>query len=352
VTGEIARSYSDMGIGDIWYRCHLVKEIECLTPHLIEKATWYVPCARPYPRWAGPTRVFKLSLWLGFVTGYVTISFPMWQVVKITKHIFTETAQNQAYVSLSKCLLNFWAIILEESASNNPPNVAAVRALFLAWVLYCWAMNTVYQTYLTSFLIDPGLQHQLASEDAILNSGIEYGIPTVSLSIYPWLGEGRYRHMKYFDNPKSVIDTVANGKLAFQGSNFPMEYLIADKYMDADGRPRICDIEDGLAIGIVTIFVPKGFPFKAKYEKVISSFAQAGLVNFWWKNLKYEVTLEKVGDSSLLPEEYVTLRMEHMQSAFYFLLLGYALSVISFLLELSCHFLKQHKIKSLSVNGN
>jgi hypothetical protein len=28
VTGEVARSSADIGMGDIWYRCHLVKEIE------------------------------------------------------------------------------------------------------------------------------------------------------------------------------------------------------------------------------------------------------------------------------------------------------------------------------------
>lgn len=273
-------------------------------------------------------------------------------MVKITNNIFTETAQNQAYASLSKCLLNSWATVLEEPASSNPLNVAAVRALFLVWVLYCWAINTVYQAYLTSFLIVPGLQHQLASEDAILNSGIEYGVATHALGMYPWLGERRYRHMKYFDHPESVADTVTNGKLAFLGAGFSMEYLIGVKYMDADGRPRICDIEDDLAAGIVTIFVPKGFPFKAKYDKVLSCFAQAGLVNFWWENLKYEVTLEKAGDSNLLPGEYVALRMEHMQSAFYFLLLGYALSVMSLLLELSCQYRKQHKIKRIKVNRN
>jgi len=352
VTGEIARSYADIGIGDAWYRCHLVKEIECLRPHLIDRDRWYVPCYRPYPRWTGPTRVFKLSLWLGFVTGYVTISFTMWKAVKITNNISSQAAQDQAYASLAKCLLNLWAIVLEESASNNPPNVAAVRVLFLSWVLYCWAINTVYQAYLTSFLIDPGLQHPLASEDAILNSGIEYGVATHALGIYPWLGERRYRHIKYFDNPESVIERVANGKLAFMGSVFLMEYLIAVKYMSADGRPRICDIKDDLTAGIATIYVPKGFPFKARYDKVLSSLAQAGLVNFWWENLMYEVALEKAGDSNLLPGEYVALRMEHMQSAFYFLLLGYVLSVMSFLLELWCQYRMQHKIRRIKFNRN
>jgi ionotropic kainate glutamate receptor 3/ionotropic kainate glutamate receptor 5 len=352
VTGEIARSSADIGMGGTWYRCHLVKEIECRRPYLIDKVKWYVSCARLYPRWMSLTRVFKLSLWLGFVAGYVTIAFIMWQVVKITSNISTEAAQNQAYASLAKCLLNFWAIILEESASNNPPDVAVVRAVFLAWVLYCWAINTVYQAYLTNFLIDPGLQHQLTSEDEILNSGIEYGAPANASSLQHELSGERYRHLKHTDNVESIGDRVVNGTLAFLCSMFVTEYMIAVKYMDADGRPRMCDIKDDFAAGIVTMFVPKGFPFKARYDKVLSSLVQSGLVNFWWENLKYVTTLEKAGDFNPPPGEYVALTMKHLQSAFYFLLLGYAISIMSFLLELSCQCRKRYEIKRIRGNRN
>jgi len=162
ITGEIARSYSDIGMAKLWPVCHLVKKIECLRPYLIDKIRWYVPCATSYPRWMSLTRVFRLSLWSAFVTAYVVVSVVMWKVVKITSSISTKAVQNQAYTSLPKCLLNFWAIILQESASNHPPDVAAIRAVFFGWVLYCWAVNTVYQAHLTSFLIDPGLQHQLS----------------------------------------------------------------------------------------------------------------------------------------------------------------------------------------------
>jgi hypothetical protein len=344
VTGQIATSSSDIGIGDMWYRCHLVKEIECLRPHLIDKARWFVPCARPYPRWMSLTRVFKLSLWLGFVIGYVMMSFIMWQVVKVTSNISTQAVQNQAYTSLAKCLLNFWAIILEESASNNPPDVAVIRAVFFAWVLYCWAINIVYEAYLTSFLIDAGLQQQLDSEDAILKSGIEYGAASSAFSLYPGLSERRYRHMKYIEEAETIGDSVANGTLAFLSSVLITEYVIATKYTDTDGRPTMCDIKGDFAAGIVTIFVPKGFPFKARYDKVLSFLAQAGLVDFWWEDLKYAAILERALDFNLPRGEYVVLTMEHLQSAFYFLLLGYAMSVTSFLLELSLQHLRGKKL--------
>jgi hypothetical protein len=269
----------------------------------------------------------------------------MWQVVRITSNISTEAAQNQAYTSLPKCLLNFWAIILEESASNHPPHVAATRAVFFAWVLYCWALNTVYQAYLTSFLIDPGLQHQLASEDEILTSGIECSTATGVIILYPELKGKRYIHMNSTVEVDSAQGRVADGTLAFLYANFPVEYNIALKYKDANGVPSICNIKDDFAFNLVTIHVPKGFQLKAKYDQVLLHLLQAGLVNLWWEDLMYTAALEGARDFGSPPGEYIVLTLKHLQSAFNCLLLGYAMSVLSFLIELSCHRRKQYKLE-------
>ncbi|GFG32739.1 hypothetical protein Cfor_12152 [Coptotermes formosanus] len=345
VTGEIARSYSDIGIAGLWHRCHLIKQIECLRPHLIDKVRWYVPCATSYPRWMSLTRVFEVSLWSGFVATYLIVALVMWQVVKLASSISTKAAQNQAYTGLPKCLLNFWAIILEESASNHPPNVAAIRAVFFAWVLYCWAVNTVYQAYLTSFLIDPGLQHQLASEDEILNSGIECTTETGIIFLYPELKGTRYRHMNSTVEVDSAQTRVAEGTLAFLYATFPVEYNTALKYKDANGVPSICKIKDDFAFNLITIHVPKGFQLKAEYDQVLLNLLQAGLVSLWWEDLKYTAALEGAREFGSPPGEYkyIVLTLKHLQSAFYFLLLGYAMSVLSFLSELSCQHRKWYK---------
>ena len=345
VTGEIARSFSDIGIADLTYRCHLVKEIECLKPYFIDKFRWYVPCATSYPRWMSLTRVFSLSLWLAVVTAYVVVSTVMWKVVKITSIISTKAARNHAYTSLPKCLLNFWAIILEESASNHPPDVAAVRAVFFGWVLYCWAVNTVYQAHLTSFLIDPGLQHQLSSEDEILTSGIEYSTVSSLVVLYSDLKGTRYRHINNTVDVDLALGRIAEGTLAFLYYKFPVEYNIALKYKDANGVPSICKIKDDFVTYISTIFVPKGFPLTPKYNRVLLALMQAGIVNWWWEQLKYTASLEGARKFGSPPGEYIVLTLKHLQSAFYFLLMGYAISLLLFLIELSCRHHKRFKLK-------
>ena len=337
VTAEILRGYSDLALVGWFYRCHIINEIECSFPYIIDETRWYVPCAKPYPRWMSLTRVFRYSLWLGFLTAYVIVALVLWQVVKIRNRISTEPIENQAYTSLVKCLLNFWAIILEESASNNPPHVAVIRGIFLMWVLYCWAVNTVYQTYLTSFLIDPGLQHQLSSEEEILQSGIAYGIPTTMVSILPGLSDNRYRRKLRCDDVAVCQHRLATkGDMALFFTKYNNEYMAALRYMDGDGKPLVCQFDGPYYRQYVVIPVPKGNPMLDAYNNIIRLVHQAGLIEKWWKDLKYTATLSSAKDFNLPVGEYIKLTLEHLQSAFYFLFLGYIMSVISFLAEKLC----------------
>jgi hypothetical protein len=47
--------------------------------------------------------------------------------------------------------------------------------MFVVFILYCSAISTVFQMFLTNFLVDPGYENQLTSLDEILDSGIEFG---------------------------------------------------------------------------------------------------------------------------------------------------------------------------------
>ena len=190
--GEIIRGYSDLALDNFWYKCHVINEMDCLVPHYVDSARWFVPCAKPYPRWTSITRVFKAYFWLGFLAAYVTVSLFMWIVAKLYYKMHSSDTHNEAYSNIIKCFLNFWAVILEESPSDEPPQVPPIRCVFLMWVLYCWAVNTVYQTFLTSYLVDTGLQRQITSEEELLQSGIKYGIHKSVLFHIPHLASKRY----------------------------------------------------------------------------------------------------------------------------------------------------------------
>jgi hypothetical protein len=335
LSGEIATGYSDIALDNFWYKCHIINDMECLVPHVIDSARWFVPCAKPYPLWTSITRVFKAYLWLGLLVAYIIVALFMWLVVTIRNTFPSPYASNKVYTHVVKCFLNFWAVILAYSAPNFPPQELSAQCVFLMWVIYCWAVNTVYQTFLTSFLVDSGLESQISSEEELLQSGIMYGVHKSILAHMPHLASKRYRRRIDCITLEECQDRTAfKGDFAFLFSALNMEYVTAERYTDGNGKPLICIFDEVVTSQIISIPVSKGLPMFDEFNDIIQHVIEAGLLEQWMKNIKYTATLTSARDFSPASREYTRLTLEHLQSPFYFLFFGQALSVITFTAEL------------------
>ncbi|KAJ9595070.1 hypothetical protein L9F63_013635 [Diploptera punctata] len=350
VTGEIARGERVTAPVDFWNKCHLVPELECSVAFIIDHIKWWVPCAKQYPRWTAMTRVFKPSLWLTFLLAWVSVAICMSLVVTANYKINTDVSNehNQSYTSLIKCMLNFWAVILEESASNNPPHMPAVRAMFLSWVLYCWAVNTVYQSFLTSFMVDPGVQHQLSSPEEVYASDLDIGFIKAIVTIFPELNAKKYRCSTHCENNTVCHMRVAyDSNLAIMFSEVSMDYLIASKYITKENKPLICTFDYIFGTQPVVLPFMKGYPLLPLIDDLILHILQSGLFDFWTKQIFYISTLEALKDTETVDSEYVKFSLEHLESAYGFLVLGCVFGLFLFIGE-NVHFnyLKKKTINS------
>ncbi|PSN50896.1 Ionotropic receptor 574 [Blattella germanica] len=326
--GEVSRGLSDMTIMGFWNKGDK-PGLEYSTTYVIEHLNWFVPCAKPIPRWKSLIRVFKLSLWLGFLAAYVIVSKLMSLIAKWSNN----SSENQAYSSFGRCLLFFWAIIVEESASNNPPNVTAIRLVFLTWVLYCLAVNTVYQTFLVSFLVDPGLEHQLSSETEIIESDLALGIlESIGDCCVP--NFDRYPRRDPCEDYIRCMDKMAfKNELALIFAQYNAEHFIHTRYMGDNGLPLVCKLPQEISIQFIATPFTIGSFFLEWYDKMVHCAIQAGLFKYWWDSLEYTTTLTTAMKFKV-DDEYDMLSMEHLESAFIFLLLGSAVSSIIFVGEI------------------
>jgi hypothetical protein len=206
------------------------------------------------------------------------------------------------------------------------------------------AISNVYQTYLTSFLVDPGLEHQISSDEEVINSGMEYGVPAPVLSVVPDLTGHRYRHLLHCNDHKVCQDRIAfRHDFSYIYSTISMDFTIAARYTDGDGKQLICSFEDIFSSQLITIPVPKGYVMLDRFNSIILHLLQAGITEQWFKDIKYTTSLSSRVETDLLSGEYTKLSLLHMQSAIYILLLGLFLSVIFFLSEMlfsrNVHFL-------------
>jgi hypothetical protein len=79
--------------------------------------------------------------------------------------------------------------------------------------------------------------------------------------------------------------------------------------------------------------VQKGSSLLKKFNTIISHVIEAGLVNLWWKDLKYVATLRAAKVFEAPNSEYTAMTTEHFQSAFFVLAFGSLLAVLCFVWE-------------------
>jgi hypothetical protein len=128
--------------------------------------------------------------------------------------------------------------------------------------------------------------------------------------------------------------TAFKGDLAFVFSALNMAYVTAERYTDGNGKPLICTFDEVIVSQIISMPVPKGLPMLDEFNHIIQDMIEAGLLELWLKEIKQTATLTSAKDFRLSTGEYNKLTLEHLQSPFYFLFLGYALSVTTFIAEL------------------
>jgi hypothetical protein len=236
ISGEIIDHLSDVAVCGMVLDNIRSKSADVTVPHAGFEMSWHVPCAKPVSRWASLTRVFTSFLWLGLFLIYAIFSVFMW----MTLHV-QGAAQRGHCMNLETCFLNLWGVILGVSASNSVPNITVVRFIFLLWIWNSLAANTVYQTFLTSFLVDPGLQDQLNTKDELVNSDLKLGFHSYIAMRFKELLTDRYKRRVISDDMDQCVERLdVEGDLAFFISKFVGGYKASFTFVRSDGKLGFC----------------------------------------------------------------------------------------------------------------
>jgi hypothetical protein len=124
--------------------------------HYVSGLLWIVPCAEPFERWTSVSRVFSASVWL---LTFITIALSAVFVYSISKWRPQFLEEVDHYRTISHFFYNVWATLLGTSVPKMPVT-DHLKIFFVMLVLYSLAINTLFQAFLTSYLIEPGFRKQ------------------------------------------------------------------------------------------------------------------------------------------------------------------------------------------------
>jgi hypothetical protein len=106
-------------------------------------------------------------------------------------------------------------------------------------------------------------------------------------------------------------------------------------WTDENKRPLLCEIEGGdFAKLDVGFYVSKGSPALEYINEIIDRIVEAGILAKMKIRLFHVLKTQIRVNSPAFADSYFDIKIRHLQTAFHFLLLGYALSIGCFVLEI------------------
>ncbi|KAJ9594250.1 hypothetical protein L9F63_014327 [Diploptera punctata] len=330
VFGEVVRGVSDativMNVLDIVRASFAVP----VYPHIGLNLAWNVPCAKPMPRWSSLIRIFSPSVWLELCFTYIAAS------VFICIYSRLQLLMPRNYSNLQECFLNLWAVIMNVSVSSCIPTRNLFRIMFIFWVLYSFVITNLYLAFLTTFFVDPGLESELKAEEDLLKTDLSLGFHPHMAYRHSELKSLPYRKQIVFEDTRNGIRRLALKKdMAFLISTFVGSYSAIFLYPTADGKPGFCQLKEEFSRLWICIYLQKGSPLQETFSKNVLKVWESGMFEKWNRDIIYSGMLsarKRIHQSE--GSGFAQFSLEHLQAAFYSLILGYLISLAIFVFEL------------------
>jgi hypothetical protein len=335
--GDVLYERADIGFAAWPLHPRLLTVMDATKSYFRDDWVWWVPCAKKVPRWKSISMVF-LPTWMILL---VSIIIAAAVIMCLAKRQPTEI---KMYRNCVNCIFNVWATVLGV-VTPLMPRTLPVRMFFISWIWFCLTINVIFQTFLTTFLIQPGLQQQMDSIEEILASKIKYGYNQgFDMFVQESADELSKIIMKNRvacnegDEPPCLDWVAYHDNFSLLCSKTLLDFRLASQYFDENGKPLICQA-GGLFFPLnYVIYMAKWNPLLNRFNDMLTRLSESGII---LKCMEFDLYLKRVhagiAGRKTLAGEYYDLSLEHSQGIFAVLLPGIALSVVVFFLELFYH---------------
>jgi hypothetical protein len=332
---------SDMAIGNLLLNPVTASFGDPSIPYMFTNIQWFVPCPKPALRAEKIKAMFATSVWLIMSSIFILMPVVFWSMARTPWQctIFN----SNTYLSLLDCLQMTWAILLSVCVPKLP-QTNLFRTVFMTYVWYCFAINTVFQSYITSYLAQPGYGTQIKTLQELDKSNLIIYIPDIVQEVVFYTSYETYYKIKI---PTEKSPTISDSFMRLIKDNdvatigFPLlaEYFLAKEGKFGNYKQYVCTIDENIVMTGLSIYFAKGNPLLNRVNAVLRRCLESGLIEKYKSELMWNTRLENSHKSREHANKasdhiYFVFTLLHMRIAFLILTAGYALSSLAFLAEL------------------
>jgi hypothetical protein len=224
---------------------------------------------------------------------------------------------------------------------NTQPRSAPLRLFFFCWVCYSVAISTLFQAYLTTFLIEPGYEEPIKTLQQMLTSDLKFG----------YIDE---QEVLFNNVPDSVDSAIINNAVrcpdsgacfnwaaVYQNTSIIFDTLNVEicrdmgKLTDENKRPLLCELEDGGIASLERVLlVFRGSPFLELINDIIDHTVVSGILTHMNKKYLLKEGMLTMSNDFAFDDTYIVFGVRHLQTAFCLMLVGYLVAFACFVAEI------------------
>jgi hypothetical protein len=222
------------------------------------------------------------------------------------------------------------------------PRTPSLRSLFLTCVGFSLAFSTVFQAFLTTFLIDSGYKTSIQNVDEMFALGIKLTYPEEYNDIVESGDEtekSKVERNRVCCPPK--LDCAIWAINLINVSILIHDTIAEENYANVvclgeNKETMLCRLEDGICYskryGMIMFY---GDPLMGRGNKDIERVFQPCIHNYWipYRLNLFQIRARKIAVVHPL-DGYYNFNLYHMQPASCLLLIGFCISAFCFTLEL------------------
>jgi len=325
-------------------------------PYQFNTFKWFVPCPNSVLRMGKILSVFSSSVWFTVLAVVFLTALVFWISVRLPLGIIIK--ESYGYRTAIHCLYNVWCVFMGVSVPEMP-RTFRVRALFIIFVWYSFAVSTIFQSFFTSFLVSPGYVSRISSMDDLIHSGLKYGSNN---DVNIFLRKAGYvehdiLNLDRFECPdheKCMEPVFTERDTTFVATTVLAQY-IATRIGKTSDENMLCSLDENIFSVNCVMYFHRGHPVIELFNVVIRHCFEAGLGDKYWSDLLFNLTLQNMrkseeSDCETCSDMYFVFSLTHLRAVFVVLGFGHVLSVAVFVAESICKWFSKRRTVTVKKN--
>ena len=267
VIGELIL-LSDVGFGALSMH-HLASPLFDFTCQFADSMyKWYVPGPKQVTRLERILKIFSVPLWILWIMLLILASIYFWVITQGYRALKLKQNDHLGYTDKLICFSYILSISLGVAVWKTPSS-NAFRSFFIAWIWYSFAVRIVFQTFFTTFLVNPGYQKSMKTINELFESSTDLGYDELLYYITNDTFTNNIHWKRKTQKSCSINDDCfpryLQGEFATMSTDFEAKYSMI---LLGKNKP-VCFLEENILSKRSTIYLGKGTPYLDRFNEII-----------------------------------------------------------------------------------